>query len=410
MKQTLAFFFGGRSVEHDVSIVTGLQAMEYADTSRYEIVPVYLARDGKWYTGACLRDVSIYACFNPSACGAQQVRLSSTPGEGLLVKQVTTVQEGGGLFGKKESKTVVEERAQKIDVAFLCMHGVHGEDGSLQGMLELSDIPYTSPSVGASAAGMDKALMKKVFAGCGFPMVPGLDFTRSAWQQDAQGWQKKLEETIGYPMYVKPARLGSSIGISCVKCAEELADALELAFAYDRKVVVEKGVQEPMEINCSVLGYGRDCKASVCEKPKGWKEFLTFDDKYINGGKGKGMQSASREIPAPIGEEMTQRIQQLACDIFAEMDCKGVVRIDFLVDQSDGALYVNEINTIQGSMAFYLWEPCGMSYTALIDELVRIALLAAEEKKANSYAYDSSILEKVQKGGGLKGAKGVKRG
>lgn len=146
MKQTLAFFFGGRSVEHDVSIVTGLQAMEYADTSRYEIVPVYLARDGKWYTGACLRDVSIYACFNPSACGAQQVRLSSTPGEGLLVKQVTTVQEGGGLFGKKESKTVVEERAQKIDVAFLCMHGVHGEDGSLQGMLELSDIPYTSPS------------------------------------------------------------------------------------------------------------------------------------------------------------------------------------------------------------------------------------------------------------------------
>ncbi len=385
MKTKLAVFFGGRSVEHDVSIVTGLQAIEHVNQEKYEVIPVYLARNGAWYTGNKLLDVSIFQEFEKHESEVQQVRLSTVPGEGLLT----------------------EAEPLKIDVAVLCMHGLHGEDGTLQGLLELADIPYTSPSVGGSAAGMDKALMKKVFAGCGFPMMPYVDFTRHAYQTQTDEVIAKAEQ-LGYPLYVKPANLGSSIGISRVENQEELKQAIDLAFAYDRKIVVEKGVADAMEINCSVLGLGDDCRASLCEKPLGWKDFLTFEDKYLRGGKGKN--AATRQIPAPIGEEMTNQIQTLAKQIFTEMDCKGVVRIDFLVDNQTGALYVNEINTIPGSMAFYLWEPCGISYAALIDELVDIAIKAAEEKKKNSYAYDSAILQKVRSGGtkGVKGSKGIK--
>lgn len=383
MKQKLAVCFGGRSVEHDVSIVTGLQAIEHVDKEKYDIVPVYLARNGAWYTGDALLEIALYQSFEENAHKAVQVRLSTVPGEGLLT----------------------ENGAIPIDVALLCMHGLHGEDGTLQGLLELADIPYTSPQVGGSAAGMDKALMKKVFAGCGFPQMPWVTATRHGYQADQEGSLAKMEQ-LGYPLYVKPANLGSSIGISRVADRKALCEAIELAFAYDRKIVVEKGVADAMEINCSVLGLGDDCKASLCEKPLGWKDFLTFEDKYLRGGKGKN--AATRQIPAPISDEMTEKIRALARDIFAEMDCKGVVRIDFLVDNQTGELYVNEINTIPGSMAFYLWEPCGLKYPQLIDELVDIALRAAREKKQNSYAYDSAILQKVRSGGtkGVKGAKG----
>lgn len=397
MKTNLAVFFGGRSVEHDVSIVTGLQAMENVNLNKYNVVPVYLARDGQWYTGEGLKKTEVYKQFDPGTCGAKLTRLSAVPGEGLIVRE-----EKSGLFGGSAKDVAIP-----VDVAMLCMHGVHGEDGALQGMLEMSDIAYTSAPIGASAAGMDKALMKKVFAGCGFPMPDYFDFTRDAWKADSDAILSRMEKEIGFPQYIKPASLGSSIGITRVTQADALRDAVELALSYDRKVVVEAGVPNAMEINCSVLGYGSDCRASMCEKPLGWKDFLTFDDKYLRqGGKGGSM----RQIPAPIGEELTQRIQTLACDIFTAMDCKGVVRIDFLVDEQTGALFVNEINTIPGSMAFYLWEPCNLKYPQLIDELVAIAQRALAEKRQNSYAYDSTILEKVQLSGGVKGAKGVKRG
>lgn len=399
MKTNLAVFFGGRSVEHDVSIVTGLQAMENVDPNRYHVVPVYLARDGQWYTGEGLRKTEVYKQFDPAACGAKPTRLSGVPGQGLIVRE-----EKSGLFGGSAKEVVIP-----IDVAMLCMHGVHGEDGALQGVLEMSDIAYTSASIGGSAAGMDKALMKKVFAGCGFPMPAYFDFTRDAWKADADAIVLRMQQEIGFPLYVKPASLGSSIGITRVTQADALRDAVALALSYDRKVVVEAGVPNAMEINCSVLGYGSDCRASMCEKPLGWKDFLTFDDKYLRqGGKGKG--GSTRQIPAPIGDELTRKIQTLACEIFTAMDCKGVVRIDFLVNEATGELFVNEINTIPGSMAFYLWEPCGLKYPQLIDELVAIAQRALSEKKQNSYAYDSTLLEKVQLGGGVKGAKGVKRG
>ena len=223
-------------------------------------------------------------------------------------------------------------------------------------MLEMSDIAYTSAAVGASATGMDKALMKKVFRGCSFPISAYTDFTREGFEKDSKSVIAEIREKIGFPCYVKPANLGSSIGITCVQEDGKLQDAITLALSYDRRIVVEQAVPNAMEINCSVLGYGADCKASLCEKPIGWKEFLTFDDKYLQQGKG----GTSRIIPAPIGQAMTDTIRKLACEIFTAMDCKGVVRIDFLVNELTQEVFVNEINTIPGSMSFYLWEPTGL--------------------------------------------------
>ena len=377
----IAVFFGGRSCEHDVSIVTGLQAIENMDTSKYKIHPVYIARDGLWYTGEGLRNIAGYQNFAPSE-NIVRCTLSQRPGEGLLVKH----------------------QPLHIDAALLCMHGMHGEDGSLQGMLEMCDIPYTSAGIGGSAAGMDKVLMKKVFLGCGFPTVDYVAFYRREFETQPQKVVERAQEAIGYPCYVKPASLGSSIGISKAQNEAQLKQALELAFLYDRKVLVETGIAQPMEINCSVLGMDGEAEASLCERPIGWEEYLTFEDKYL-----KGAKRPTRTIPADISEELTKRIQTMAVEIFCALDCKGVVRIDFLVDRTDGKLYVNEINTIPGSLSFYLWEPKGLSYSALLDRLIEQAITSMEEKKKNSYAYESRLLD-AMKNASFSGTKGSKGG
>ena len=381
MKQNLAVFFGGKSVEHDVSIVTGLQAAENADTEKFNIIPVYLARNGRWYTGSSLLDISAYVNFDPNQKEIFEARLSTVPGEGLVLNM--------GLFKRN--------RSIKIDVALLCMHGAHGEDGTLQGLLELADVPYTSPGVAGSAAGMDKAVMKRVFKGCGFPIVDFVELYRTQWKTDKYECIRKIESSLRYPVYIKPANLGSSIGISKVSEASGLFDALNIAFAYDRKIIAENGVADPVEINCSVLGIDDNVTASLCEKPLGWKEFLSFDDKYMQGG--KGSKSKTREIPAPISDELTERIQTLAKEAFKALDCKGVVRIDFLLDNATGELYINEINTIPGSLSYYLWEPSGLSYKQLIDRLAEIAQKAAEQKKLNEFSYSSELINKIKSGG-----------
>ena len=396
-KKNLAVFFGGRTVEHDVSIVTGRQAIENVDRQKYHVIPVYIATDGNWYCGEGLLNLKAYENFDAAKCGAKPAFLSNATGQGLIVRG-----EKSGFFGGNKDEVL------HIDAALLCMHGMHGEDGTLQGLLELCDIPYTSPGVAGSAAGMDKAMMKRLFAGCGFPMLDFVDCIRKTWEQDSASIQRQVEEKLGYPVYVKPARLGSSIGITKVSSADQLQDAMDLAFSYDKKVVIEKGIANPMEINCSGLGMDGEVEASMCEKPLGWQEFLTFDDKYMRGA--KNAKAPQRQIPAELPDGMTQRIQQLTREIFIAFDCKGVVRIDYLVDQDTNDLYVNEINTIPGSLAFYLWEPCGMSYPQLIDRMVEIAIRSAEEKRKNNYAFDSKLIQSVKLGGGTKGAKGgVKR-
>ncbi len=391
----LGVFYGSRSCEHDVSIVTGLQAIQNIDSQKYDIVPVYIDRDGAWYTDEGLLNHESYALTMQKAYDVQRC-VPAPYGENKLALYKYPLR--GGLFFSKLKPFVV------IDVALLAFHGVNGEDGSIQGLLELYNVPYTSAGMFGSSVGMDKIGMKAFFRGCGFPVLPYAWFTRDKWEQEPNEVLMNLESELEYPMFVKPANLGSSIGISKAVDRESLMNAIEIAKAYDRKILVEKGLVELDEINCAAVGYGENITISLCEQPVSWQEFLTFDDKYMRGG-GKGMESLSRQIPAPISKEMTASIQKLTEDIFRCMDMKGVMRVDYMIDKQTGVTYVNEVNTIPGSLAFYLFEPMGISYRQLLDKMVDSALEAHRDKQKNNFSYDSLILTKMSVGGLKGGAK-----
>jgi len=320
-----------------------------------------------------------------------------TSGSGALL----TTERGKGLFSREEIRAVA-----RIDVFVVVMHGMNGEDGTLQGMLELANVPYTSSGVGASALGMDKILMKQFFRGADLPVLPSVWYTMTEFQADPGRILKETEEVLGYPVYVKPAKLGSSIGVSRAENGEELREALELAFEYDRRVLVEKGLTKPVELNCSVLGYDGEMTASPIEMPISGEDFLDFKEKYLAAGGSKGMASLHRVLPAPIEDDLRIRIQEMSKSIFRMMDCKGVVRIDYMFDRDSGGLYITEINVIPGSLAFYLWENAGMPYRELIDRMVELAEKAHLDKNQANYAYTSDILKGAVFG--TKGAKGVK--
>ena len=314
------------------------------------------------------------------------------------------MNKGSGLFAKEKV-----EIAARIDVYIIVMHGLHGEDGTVQGLLELANVPYTSTGVAGSAVGMDKIMMKQIFRGAGLPVLPGVWFTRTEFENGRDAVIRKVEEEIGYPVFVKPANLGSSIGVSRADDAESLADSLELAFEYDRRVLVEKGLNKPIELNCSVLGYDGEDEASPIEMPINNDEFLDFKDKYLASGGSKGMASLHRILPAPIDDGLKNEIQEMSRTIFRLLDCKGVVRIDYMYDRESEKIYITEINTIPGSLAFYLWENAGVPYTELIDRMVRCAEKAHEDKNRANYAYSSDILNGVTFGAkGSKGSKGTK--
>ncbi len=388
MKKNMAVFFGGRSVEHDVSIITGNQIIENADKEKYNVFPVYIARNGQWFCGDVLRDTQYYKDFDPNDKKLTKVYLEPHPTKEL--KYATK-------FGTKVFA--------QIDVAMLAMHGMHGEDGTLQGLMELADIPYSSAGVTGSATGMDKIVMKCAFRGAGLPVLPAVHFERSAFRADPQAVVKKTEEEIGYPVFVKPANLGSSIGISKATNAQELENAFEIAFSYDRRVLAEQAVENLVEINSAVLGYGGDVKVSLLEQPISWQGFLDFEEKYLRSeGASKGMKSLARQIPAPIEKEQTDKIVQMSKEVFTTLDLKGVVRIDYIIDKDTNQVYVNEVNTIPGSFAYYLYEPMGIPFQELIDECVRCAEMQMRDKHDNSYAFDSNILDKMKQGG-LKGIK-----
>lgn len=394
----IAVFFGGKTVEHDVSIVTGLQLMENMDSTLFEAVPIYITREGDWYTGAALKNVEVYKNFDK---GNPQFTRCYLPAN-TRGRELYAFHPKKSLFQKEQSLLC------RLDAAIPAMHGLNGEDGTLQGLLELAGVPYTSCGVLGSAAGMDKVLMKSAFKGAGLPVLPYIYIDRGDWPADKEDILHRAESAFSYPMFVKPANLGSSIGISKAKNREELENAIAVAAHYDRRVLVEAGVSDIMEINCSALGFGTDVRASVCEMPVAWEDFLTYEDKYIRGGKsGKaGMQSLSRQIPAPISEELSLQIREMTKMAFRLFDCKGVVRLDFIYDKSAEMLYINEINTIPGSFAFYLWEN-EYTYKALITRLVELAEIAHEDRRANTYAFGSEILSAYGKGAkGSKGSKG----
>mgnify|MGYP000389545314 FL=1 len=287
-KVQLGVIFGSRSCEREVSIISAVQLMNHVDSEKYDVIPVYIGENGVWYTGNALRRIETYTPFDPNKAGIEAVALDVTAGSGALLAN----RPGKGLFSHPTQVMVA-----RLEVCVIVMHGLNGEDGTLQGMLELANLPYTSTGVAGSALGMDKIMMKQFFRGAGtLPCLPDCWFTRAMYQQDKNAVLDKVEKELGYPVFVKPANLGSSIGVSRADDREGLTDSLELAFEYDRRVLVEKGLDHPIELNCSVLGYDGDVEASPIEMPLSGQQFLDFKEKYLaNGGSnGKPAPCAAR--------------------------------------------------------------------------------------------------------------------
>ncbi|MEM8488135.1 MAG: D-alanine--D-alanine ligase family protein [Bacteroidota bacterium] len=405
----IGIVFGGVSPEHEVSIITAMQVAAALDTSRYRPIPLYLAKDGNSYTGANLFNIEVYKDLETLMLIAQQVHLQA--GEHGLAELVASVPKGW--FGQQLQRL-------NIDVMFLALHGGEGENGAMQGICEMYDVPYTGSGVLGSALGMDKVLSKMVCQSQDIPVVDFVTLRDAEWANREETWLDKCETALGYPVVVKPARLGSSIGISKASDRQQLDAAIEEALRYDEKIIVEKAVQQLREINCSVLGDQDEAIASVLEQPLTGEELLTYQEKYMRGGSNEGakvagskspaqgsssgMASLDRVIPAPISDEQTKEIQALAVRIFQLFECAGLARIDFMIDDATGQVYFNEINTIPGSFSFYLWEPSGVPFDELTHRLIEIARSQNSKKSKRVRSYDVNLL--AMHGSGTKG--GVK--
>ena len=374
----VGIIIGGKSVEHEVSIITGLQVFENIDKDIYEPKIIYIQKDGKWLVGDSLHDINNYKKKNFD--DAYEV-LPGFKNEKLILYPHPELKTG--FFGKKYP-------TYDIDIVFPAVHGTNVEDGALQGLLQINGVPYAFGSVLSSAVGMDKVIMKKVFQSCNLPIVDYIWFYRSSFEADKD---KIIEEAenIGYPLIVKPANLGSSVGINKAKNYDELLFAIEVAMSYDRKIIIEKCLENVREINCAVIGYENELETSLCEEPVGWKEFLTYEDKYVN--KKKDASESKRRIPADIEEDIEIKIKDLAKETFKAVDGCGNARIDFLL--SGNNIFVNEINTIPGSISFYLWEGKGVSFKQLITRIIELAEIQYKQRKENIASYDIDLLNKM---------------
>lgn len=389
----VAVFFGGDSVEHEVSIISAVQAMTHIDKEKYNIIPVYLSKDGKMYTSAAMFDIKSFKNIAELIASSKEVVIYND-GTAVVLKS----QKKNDFSGKKPLK---------LDVALPIVHGTNCEDGSLQGYLETIKLPYAGCNVLASSVGMDKAIFKSVLRTAGIPVLDCIRFSSRDYAEYTNNILTKVENSIGFPLIVKPVNLGSSIGITKVSDKTALKAAIESAFEFSDSVLVERAVQNLREINCSVLGDESDCKASPLEEPFGSDEILSYEDKYTNSAKTKGMASLKRKIPADIPDDLTQTVKEYACRTFKAIGCHGVVRIDFLMDNQSKEIFVNEINTIPGSLAFYLWEADGMKYTELLDNLISLAFSRKRKKDNLHFEIETNILSQCGSFGS-KGTKGSK--
>jgi len=379
-KCRVGIIFGGRSVEHEVSIISAHQVMEVMDKNKYEIVPIYITREGVWVTGKKLLNLNNFKNFDLT--GTKKAFIAPDTSIRSLVRHPGTW------------RWFQEKLLAKLDVIFPIIHGTHGEDGTLAGLLELANIPYVGAGVVGSAVGMDKIITKSVLRDNGLPTVNYVWFTRKEWEDSPKEIITKIETALKYPLFVKPSNLGSSVGINKAKDREDLKFALSVAGHYDRRLIVEEGLENSMEVNCAVLG-NDDPIPSICEQPISWKGFLTYEDKYSHKDKTKGMKGANRRIPAPISAELTKEIQELAVKAFKVIDCRGVARVDFLIHANKKDLFINEINTVPGSLAFYLWEATGIRFPKLVDKLIELALSAHKEKEKITYSYNPNLLQQI---------------
>lgn len=396
MKIKVAVLFGGKSVEHEISIISAIQAMHAMNREKYEVIPVYLTKSNEMYVGEEVGDISAY---------------TDIP---VLLKKSRRV-----IFVNEENRTRLVYYPVKafknplfseVDLAFPIVHGTNVEDGNLQGYLHTFNLPYVGCDVLSSAVGMDKYVMKTVLKDHDIPVLDCKCITAKEYDQNPEEAAEKIEGKLPYPMIVKPINLGSSVGISKANDREELLEALENVFHFAQRALVEKAVVHLKEINCAVLGDYEFAEASECEEPVNTEDILSFEDKYIGGGKSggsKGMATLKRKIPAEITPEERDTIRKMAVDAFLALGCSGVTRIDFMQDTETGEIWLNEVNTIPGSLSFYLWEPLGMKYTTLLDRLIELSLKRQREQENLTYTFESNVLAGVQLGG-AKGSKGSK--
>lgn len=401
----IGVIFGGQSPEHEVSVITALQVVAALDKQRYRAIPIYISKDGVWFTGPDLLNLETFKDLDTLPLISSQVHLQKSARSGVsLVADVPKKW-----FGKQILHI-------PLHMMFIALHGGEGENGGVQGICETYNIPYCGSGVLGSSLGMDKVVSKMVCRDQTIPIVDYISMHEYEWEGREEQYLNECEK-LGYPLIVKPARLGSSIGIARATDRSELDAAIEDAFRYDDKVVVEYAVPELREINCSVLGDVREARASVLEEPLTGEELLSFQEKYMrndgdSGSKGggtkesqssAGMASLDRVIPAPLSDKQTKEIQDLAVRVFQLFECAGVARIDFLMNGETGEVYFNEINTIPGSFSFYLWEPSGVSFPDLVSELIQMAFKKQKEKMKYVRTYDTNLL--AVRASGSKGAK-----
>ena len=415
MRIKLGVFFGGKSVEHEISVITMIQALEGIDEEKYEIIPIYIAKDGVMYTGDDLLDLEQYKDLDVLLKRSYKVTLVNDG------KKVNVIRYPVPFIGKKVMNT--------IDVAFPIVHGTNVEDGTIAGYLNMLGLPYVGPDILASSVGMDKILMKRVLRDAGIPVVDFVSFYSMEYIKDEEKILNEIKEKLDFPVIVKPGNLGSSVGIRKAKTAVELEEAIEFAMEFADRIIVEKAIVKLKEINCSVLGNVVDTLASECEEPFFSDEILSYADKYMGGSSSKagkmgkfgaakgglktagsktgerGMAASQKKLPADITKEQKDIIQKLAQETFKVLGCAGVSRIDFLIDEEDGKIYVNEINTIPGALSYYLWEATGKTVTEEMEELINIAIKRESDREKLTFSYDQNILAMQ---GGTKGSKGIK--
>lgn len=393
MKINLAVIFGGKSVEHEVSVISAVQAMASLNKEKYNIIPVYMTKSNEFYTGQQLFDINSYKNIPELLTNCTECILVRSEGKVSLIRQ--------------KMKKFGSNQISDIDVVFPIVHGTNVEDGALQGYIQTLDIPYVGCDVLSSAIGMDKYAMKILLKEAGFPVLDCCRFS----DFEAENIDKCLDEVeakFSYPVIVKPINLGSSVGISKASDRRSLENSIEESFQFADRILVEPAIVKLKEINCAVVGDSEEAEASVCEEPVQCDEILSYNDKYVSGDKSggsKGMATLKRKIPAEITAEQEEFIRKTAVDAFKYLGCCGVTRIDFMIDMEDNKVYLNEINTIPGSLAFYLWEPKRVKYTELLDRLINLALKRYRKNEKINYSFDTNILSM----GGSFGAKGSKR-
>ena len=397
MKTNIGVIFGGRSTEHEISVISASQAMAAIDREKYDVTPIYITKQGHWYTGAPLFDVKNYRHIPELLKQCTEVYMRPVYGDYNLYPA-----NPKGFFSSSAMKPV-----GKLDVVIPVLHGTNMEDGIFEGVLQTIGIPYAGCDVLSSANGMDKITMKMILRANDVPVVDYVWFTDKQWHTRRNALIEQIEGTLGYPVIIKPANLGSSVGIGSAHDRNQLKARIDDAERYSTRIIVEHMLADMQEINCSVLGDCDDYRTSVLEEPIKSGDFLTYEKKYMGGGKGsEGMQSSQKRIPAELPDDVTKEIQRLAGETFRVLSCHGVSRVDVMIDRTDGRIYVNEINTIPGSLSFYLWEATGLSFDKLMDELVKLALRRKREEGMKTVSYDQNIFNLTGGAkGGLKGAK-----